>query len=98
MCIKEIFNCLGKLGKFNADKVEGVDDQIPLLNYAFIKAKPQFIYSNCRYIELFLGNMKTGEKGSLLSKLKLIYEKILSMNYKDLYNITETEYDEKCNS
>jgi len=97
LCIKEINNCLGKLGKFNEDKVEGTDDQLPLLYYTFIKAKPEFIYSNCDYIEMFLRKNGKGEEGSLLIKLKLICEKVLRMTFKDLYNITETEYEENCN-
>ena len=95
--IKEIINCLGKLGKFNEDKVEGTDDMIPLLYYTFIKAKPEFIYSNCKYIEIFLGIKKTGEEGSLLAKLYIICEKVLKMSFEDLFNITKKEYEENCN-
>jgi hypothetical protein len=59
LCIQQIFNCIYNLGKLNGDNVNGVDDEMPLLNYAFIKSKPQKIYSNCKYTELFLGNKKT---------------------------------------
>ena len=58
LCIKEIFNCLYNLGQFNNDKVEGAEEEMNLLNYIFIKAKAQNIYTNCQYKALFLEEKK----------------------------------------
>ena len=85
-CVKEIFNCIYNLGKFNGKEVDGTDDEMPLLNYSFIKAKPEKIYSNCRYIEIFLKNKK-GLTASLITKLIGICTKMKTLDYKDLYNI-----------
>ena len=96
LCIKEIFNCLYNLGKFNEDKVEGADDEIPLLNYAFIKSKPFRIYSNCRYTELFMGKRKSGIEGSQLAKIFGICEQMQNISYKNIFNISESDYNRNC--
>ena len=85
-CIKEIFNCIYNLGKFNGSEVNGADEEMPLLNYSFIKAKPEKIYSNCRYIEIFLKNKK-GLTASQITKLIGICKKMKALDYKDLYNL-----------
>ena len=56
--IKEIYNCIYNLGKFNGDEVEGADEEIVLLNYTIIKSKPERFYSNCMFSECFLGEKK----------------------------------------
>ena len=71
--LNELFNCIYNLGKFNNIKVDGADDEMFLLNYTFIKAIPERIYSNCKYTELFLGDKKIGIEGSQLTKLLAIY-------------------------
>ena len=96
LCIGEIFNCLYNLGKFNEDNVEGADDEIPLLNYAFIKSKPTRIYSNCRYTELFMGKSKFGIEGSQLAKIFGICEQMRIISYKKLFNISESDYNKNC--
>ena len=96
LCIGEIFNCLYNLGKFNEDNVEGADDEIPLLNYAFIKSKPIRIYSNCRYTELFMGKSKSGIEGSQLAKIFGICEQMRIISYKNLFNISESDYNRNC--
>ena len=96
LCIKEIFNCLYNLGKFNEDKVQGADDEIPLLNYAFIKSKPIRIYSNCRYTELFMGKGKSGIEGSQLAKIFGVCEQMRIISYKNLFNISESDYNRNC--
>ena len=96
LCIKEIFNCIYNLGKFNEDKVDGTDEELSLLNYTFIKANPQNIFNNCRYMNLFIGDQKNQIEGNQLSKMILLCESIEQFSYKDLINITEKEYREKC--
>ena len=96
ICINEIFNCIYNLGKFNDDNVEGADEELSLLNYTFIKANPENIYNNCKYLSLFIGNHKNKIEGNQLSKLLLLCESIEKITYKDLINITEEEYNEKC--
>ena len=96
LCIQEIFNCIYNLGKFNEDNLQGADDEIPLLNYSFIKSKPVRIYSNCRYTELFLGKNKIGIEGSHLAKIFGICEHMKNISYKHLFNINENDYNKNC--
>ena len=96
LCIKEIYNCIYNLGVFNEDKVEGADDELPLLNYTFIKANPENIYSNCLYMNLFIGEQKNKIEGNQLSKMLLLCESVEKITYQSLINITEEEFLKKC--
>ena len=94
--INKIFNSIYNLGVFNGNVVEGADDELPLLNYTFIKAKPEKIYTNCKYTELFLGNKQFGIEGSQLTKLLGVCEKMKDMKINDLIGITSSEYKQNC--
>ena len=94
--LNELFNCIYNLGKFNNDKVDGADDELFLLNYTFIKAIPERIFSNCKYTELFLGNKRLGIEGSQLTKLFSICEKMQHLKFEDLDKISETDYYLNC--
>ena len=67
-----------------------------LLNYTFIKAIPERIFSNCKYTELFLGNKRLGIEGSQLTKLFSICEKMQHLKFEDLDKISETDYYLNC--
>ena len=94
--IKEIFKCIYNLGTFNSDKVEGAEDEMPLLNYTFIKANPKNIYSNCKYIQLFLGDKENKEEGNFVTKILAICEKMAKFTFQDMINISESEYEYNC--
>ena len=94
--LKEIFNCIDNFGIINGIKFEGVDEEMPILNYLFIKAKPDNIYNNCRYMELFLGEKEKQFEGQKLTELKIICETLESFSYKKLYNISESDYEYNC--
>ncbi len=95
--IREIYNCIYNLGKFNGDEVEGADEEIVLLNYTIIKSKPERLYSNCMFTECFLGDKSLRIEGNQLIKLLGLCEKMKTINYKDFFKISsEKEYKEKC--
>ena len=94
--LNELFNCIYNLGKFNNDKVDGADDEMFLLNYTFIKAVPERIFSNCKYTELFIGEKRLGVEGSQLAKLSSICEKVQHLKYEDLDKVTESDYNLYC--
>ena len=98
LCIKKIFNSINNLGKFNGEEIKSVDQEMPLLNYVFIKAKPQKIYTNCKYTELFLGKKKLAEEGNQLTKLIALCEQMKNISYKQFFNISEEDYYKNCNS
>ena len=63
--MKKIFGSINNVLRFNGgDGSSGVDDQMPILNYAFIKARPQHISSNCKYMNLFIGKNRNSSEGS----------------------------------
>ena len=96
--IKEIFNSVYKLVKFNGDNNNntGVDDLMPILNYAFIKAKPEKIYSNLKFIELYIGELKSKEEGSQLTQLIALCDYIYNIEYSNLIGVTNDEFTLKC--
>ena len=96
LSVEQIFNCIYNFAKFNGEKVDGADDEMPLLNYVFIKSKPQRIYSNCKYTELFLGKKKTEKEGNQLTKLLGICEQMKNITYENLFNITPSDYKINC--
>ena len=95
--MRKIFGAINDVLRFNGgDGVSGVDDQMPILNYAFIKARPQHISSNCKFMNLFIGKNKNRAQGSELTQLSGICEHILNLTYKQLNGVTEEEFNEKC--
>ena len=97
--MKEIFNSISKVVKFNGgDENTGVDDQMPILNYAFIKAQPTRIYSNSRLMELYIGDMSSKEEGSQLIQLIALCNFIVELTYKNLYGVTKEEFTRNCNN
>ena len=94
--LKKLFNSIYNLGEFNSKDVEGADDELPLLNYCFIKSMPENIYSNCKYTELFLGSQQFGIEGSQLTKMLGICEKMKNLSYEELFNLNPSDYRFNC--
>ena len=96
--MSKIFECIRNLVKFNGgDDITGVDDQMPILNYALIKARPLRIYSNCKYMELFLGERRNKKEDSELIQLLSLCDYICTISSNKLINVTPEEYKKKCN-
>ena len=97
--MKEIFNSISKVVKFNGgDENTGVDDQMPILNYAFIKAQPNRIHSNTKLMELYIGDKGSKEEGSQLMQLIALCNFIVDLTYKNIYNVTKEEFTRNCNN
>ena len=96
--MNKIFTCIQNLGLLNGDHFEGTDEILSILNYAFIKNKPVSIYSNCKYMNLFIGEKKNKGEGHQLSQMIGICQQMLNFNYKCLFDITEEEYKKNCDS
>ena len=96
--LKEIFSSIIFLLQFNGiGKDSGVDDMMPILNYAFIKAQPQRMYSNAKYMELYIGDKIKKNEGSQLTQLLVSCNFIENLKYSDLFDVTEEEFIKKCN-
>ena len=96
--MSNIFASISNLVKFNNDGVDklGVDDQMPILNYSLVKAHPQRIYSVCRFLELYIGDLKQKSEGSQLTQLAGICERIIEINNDFLINVSEEEFKRRC--
>ena len=95
--LEKLYNCVYNLASFNGDKAEGADDEIILLSYTFIQSKPERIYSNSKYTELFLTQSQSlGIEGNRLTKLNLICNKMENIQQKDFYNLCESDYILMC--
>lgn len=96
--MSNIFMTITNILKFNNSGKEdiGVDDLMPLLNYAAIKAQPTRLFSNCKFMELYIGNLKWKNEGSQLVQLQSICMRINDINYKCLYDVDMEEFDRKC--
>ena len=97
--LSEIFNSIKFLLKFNGGlKDFGVDDQMPLLNYAIIKATPVRIYSNAKFMELYIGDRKSKIEGNQLTQLLSICEHIIAIDHSHLIDVSLEEFKMKCNA
>jgi hypothetical protein len=97
--LSEIFNSIKFLLKFNGGlKDFGVDDQMPLLNYAIIKTTPVRIYSNAKFMELYIGDRKSKIEGNQLTQLLSICEHIIAIDHSHLIDVSLEEFKMKCNA
>ena len=98
MSISNIFTSISNLVKFNNEGVDniGVDDQMPILNYALVKAHPLRIYSICRFLELYIGDLSNKNEGNQLTQLIGLCERIIQINSDFLINVSEEEFKKKC--
>ena len=96
--MKEIFSSIGFLLKFNGVGLDaGVDDQLPILNYAFVKAHPLRMFSNAKFMELYIGEKRNKFEGSQLTQLLSICDFIIQITYQKLIDVTNDEFIKKCN-
>ena len=95
--MKKIFTAINDVLRFNGSEGQaGVDDQMPILNYSFIRAKPQHISSNCKFMNLFIGKNRNRSEGSQLTQISGICEHVMNLTYNQLNGVTKEEFDDKC--
>jgi hypothetical protein len=96
--MSNIFASISNLVKFNNEGTDnlGVDDQMPILNYSLIKARPQRINSICKFLDLYIGELKNKQEGNQLTQLSGICDRVYNIDYNSLINVTEEEFKTKC--
>ena len=98
MNLDGIFNSITFLLRFNGKGQDvGVDDQMPILNYAFIKAQALRMNSNVRFMELYIGESKSKRAGAQLTQFKGICEFIPKIKNTDLDGVSHEEFIKNCN-
>ena len=96
--MSKIFESIRTLLLFNgASIMTGVDDQMPILNYAIIKARPMRMNSNCRFMELFLGDKRNKKEDNELTQLISLCDYIEYMSPGKLIGVSNEEFERKCN-
>ena len=94
--LNNIFLSINKLLKFTkGDVTIGVDDQMPLLTYCFIKARPWGIFTDSYLMKLYIGNKKNKNEDNELSQLLSICDFIIKANAKSFNGVSEIEFNEK---
>ena len=95
--LSEVFKLISNLEMFNGgERGQGVDDTILILNYAIVKARPKHLFTNTKYLQLFIGENENKCEGSQLAQLMSICTFLLSIKYDKFYNINEEEFNKKC--
>ena len=96
--ISQIFNSINYLISFNNSKKEvGVDDSLSILNYSCIKAQPIRLFSNAKFVELYIGDKKDKQEESYLSQILGICIVIPQTEYSKLNGVTREEFIKRCN-
>ena len=97
MNLDGIFSSIGFLLRFNGKGPDlGVDDQMPILNYALIRAQPLRMNSNVRFMELYIGESKSKREGAQLAQFKGICNMVPIITHKELDGVTYQEFVENC--
>ena len=95
--VNKIFNSVNiLLTKFNGsnEKYVGIDDILPILSYAIIKAQPLRLYSNIKFLELYIKEKEINY--NQLIHLLCICDIISNIESSNLFNIRNEEFNEKC--
>ena len=96
MYLDNIFSSINRLCKFSSGSKEiGVDDQINVLTYCFIKAKPIRIYTDCKFMELYIGKKKNKNEDNYLSQMLVVCDFITKIDAKSI-KMDEEEFNQKC--
>ena len=94
--LSNIFKLIFDSSEFYGHKLEGIDDTLNLLFYLLIKEQPVRLYSNCKYMELFLLDKKDQKEDIELKQFLIFCEKICNITYTDLNGVTPEEFNQKC--
>jgi hypothetical protein len=96
--LSQIFVSIENAFNFYVKTDLGVDDQLPILNYALIKAHPLNISTNYQFMSVFSGSKRNKLEGWQLCQLESICESINNMRYDYLYDMTEEIFKKNCSN
>ena len=94
--LNNIFSSINQLLKFSGVSNFGVDDQIPVLTYCFIKSRPKLIYSDCKFMKLYIGDKKNKGEDNQLTQMMTVCDFVKDADWSSFFNIEEKDYIEKC--
>ena len=98
-CIIKLSQKVKNIIEFNnGSDLIGVEDTLPIFQFAVIKAQPERLNSNYKYINLYLNKeLRGGNKGHLLSQIKIIGEFIKDISYENFNDVNQEQFVKLCN-
>ena len=98
-CIINLSKKIKNIIEFNnGSDLVGVEDTLPIFQFAVIKAQPERLNSNYKYINLYLNKeLRGGNKGHLLSQIKIIGEFIKDISYENFNDVNQEQFVKLCN-
>ena len=96
--MSKIFQSISNMVKFSGGGDIGTDDSQEILNYALIKAKPVNLYTDCKYMNLFIGDKKYKEQGLQLTQLRASCEFIQKIGSDKLYEVDDELFFKRCST
>ena len=54
------------------------------------------IYTDCKFMDLYIGDKKNKGEGNTLSQIKTVIDLIKNVSYKSLFDVEEEEFNQKC--
>jgi hypothetical protein len=92
--IKKVFQIIKNIIIFSLEDIYlGNNNNLPIFSYILIKAKIKRLWSNFRYIHIYLGNKIEEE---IYFKLQFAINMIENMKETTLYKVSKEEYEENC--
>ena len=96
--INSIFKSISKVVQFNGgDMALGVDDQMPILSYCFVKAQLNRIFSNLKFIQIYRNSLIEKGNENFLIQLIAVCSFFKNISYKNYNDISEEEFNKNCN-
>ena len=95
--LNNIFESINKLLNFSQNQKQiGVDNQMPLFNYIFLKSKPKNMLTNYKFMVLYSGEKIKKSEGNYLAQLNSIMEFTCNLKHDNLFNVSEKDFEENC--
>ena len=96
--MNKIFNTIEILLQYNGLKEKDIDinAKLSILKFAFIKSKITRMFSNLKFMELYIGD-KTNTNKNHIDQLLNISDFITKLNHSDLIGVNREEFIKKCN-
>ena len=95
--INKIFNAINTVLRFNKGCSFSIDDIAPICEYCLIKAQPERLSSNIKYLQNFISNDMSDLRKMRFDIMKNCMISIRDINYTKFDGINEKEFNELCN-
>ena len=95
--INKIFNAINNVLRFNKGNSFSIDDIAPICEYCLIKAQPERLSSNIKYLQNFISNDGSDLRKMRFDILKICMKSIKEINHTKFEGVSKEEYNKLCN-